>query len=315
MSATGHEPLLAVRGLRVEFRTAVGLTRAVNGVDFTLERGETLAILGESGSGKSVSAQAIMRIIDSPPGKITGGTVRLQGEDLLQLDAEAMRAVRGNRIAMVFQDAQAALDPAFTVGQQIAETLRSGRGLAREEALARAIDLMERVQIPDVRSRAHDYPHQFSGGMAQRVMIAMALALEPEVLIADEPTTALDVTVQAQVMQLLAALQAESGMGLILITHDLGVVAEVADRVAVMYAGKVVETGPISPLRAPGPPLHRRPDGLDAARRPAGRPFAGHSRLAAQPDAHPRRLRLSSALRAGAGALSAGDAGAVAAAG
>ena len=255
MSATGREPLLAVRGLRVEFRTAVGLTRAVNGVDFTLERGETLAILGESGSGKSVSAQAIMRIIDSPPGKITGGSVRLQGQDLLQLDAEAMRAVRGNRIAMVFQDAQAALDPAFTVGQQIAETLRSGRGLAREEALARAIDLMERVQIPDARSRAHDYPHQFSGGMAQRVMIAMALALEPEVLIADEPTTALDVTIQAQVMQLLSALQAESGMGLILITHDLGVVAEVADRVAVMYAGKVVETGPISALYArPGHP-------------------------------------------------------------
>ncbi len=255
MSANGHEPLLAVRGLRVEFRTAVGLTRAVNGVDFTLERGETLAILGESGSGKSVSAQAIMRIIDSPPGQITGGSVRLQGKELLQLDAEAMRAVRGHRIAMVFQDAQAALDPAFTVSQQIAETLRNGLGLSQQEAMTRAVDLMERVQIPDARSRAHDYPHQFSGGMAQRVMIAMALALEPEVLIADEPTTALDVTVQAQVMQLLAALQAESGMGLILITHDLGVVAEVADRVAVMYAGKVVETGPIAALYArPGHP-------------------------------------------------------------
>ncbi len=249
------EALLAVRDLRVEFRTAAGLTRAVNGVNFTLERGETLAILGESGSGKSVSAQAIMGIVDSPPGRIAGGSVRLQGEELLQLEAEAMRQVRGNRIAMIFQDAQAALDPAFSVGQQISETLRSGRGMSAQEADAQVLDLLERVQIPDARNRVHDYPHQFSGGMAQRVMIALALALEPEVLIADEPTTALDVTVQAQVMQLLAALQAESGMGLILITHDLGVVAEVADRVAVMYAGKVVETGPIAALYArPGHP-------------------------------------------------------------
>ena len=249
------QPLLAVRDLRVEFRTAVGLTRAVNGVDFTLKRGETLAILGESGSGKSVSAQAIMGIVDSPPGRIAGGSVRLQGEELLQLDAEAMRQVRGHRIAMIFQDAQAALDPAFSVGQQISETLRSGRGMTAQEADARVLDLLERVQIPDARKRVHDYPHQFSGGMAQRVMIALALALEPEVLIADEPTTALDVTVQAQVMQLLAGLQAESGMGLILITHDLGVVAEVADRVAVMYAGVVVETGPINALYArPGHP-------------------------------------------------------------
>ena len=249
------EALLAVRDLRVEFRTAAGLTRAVNGVNFTLERGETLAILGESGSGKSVSAQAIMGIVDSPPGRIAGGSVLLQGEDLLQLDAEAMRKVRGHRIAMIFQDAQAALDPAFTVGQQISETLRSGGALSPQEADARAVDLLERVKIPEARRRVHDYPHQFSGGMAQRVMIALALALEPEVLIADEPTTALDVTVQAQVMHLLSDLQAESGMGLILITHDLGVVAEVADRVAVMYAGVVVETGPIAPLYArPGHP-------------------------------------------------------------
>ena len=255
MSAPSPPPLLAVRDLRVEFRTAAGLTRAVNGVDFTLEPGETLAILGESGSGKSVSARAVMGIIDSPPGYITGGSVRLQGRDLLQLGPEDLRAVRGHRIAMVFQDAQAALDPAFTVGHQLAETLRSGLGLSRRQAMQHAIDLLDRVQIPDARSRSRDYPHQFSGGMAQRVMIAMALALEPEVLIADEPTTALDVTVQAQVMQLLAALQAESGMGLILITHDLGVVAEVADNVAVMYAGLVVETGPVAALYArPGHP-------------------------------------------------------------
>jgi len=249
----GH--LLEVSDLHVEFRTAVGVVKAVNGISYTLDEGETLAILGESGSGKSVSAEAVMGIIESPPGFVTRGSIRYQGTDLLKLDQRERRDIRGRRIAMIFQDAQAALDPGFTVGYQIAEMFRVHRGDSRREATAKAIELMDRVHIPSARERAGDYPHQFSGGMAQRVMIASAIALDPDILIADEPTTALDVTIQAQVMQLLAELQAETGMGLILITHDLGVVAEVADRVAVMYAGKFAETGLIDEVyEAPAHP-------------------------------------------------------------
>lgn len=239
----GH--LLEVSDLYVEFRTSVGVVEAVNGISYTLDEGEALAILGESGSGKSVSAEAVMGIIESPPGFVTSGSVRYRGTDLLKLNDRERRKIRGPRIAMIFQDAQAALDPAFTVGYQIAEMFRVHHGDSRREANAKAVELMERVHIPSAPERANDYPHQFSGGMAQRVLIAMAIALGPDILIADEPTTALDVTIQAQVMKLLAELQAETGMGLILITHDLGVVAEVADRVAVMYAGKFVETGTI----------------------------------------------------------------------
>jgi oligopeptide transport system ATP-binding protein len=238
-------PLLEVVDLQVEFRTARGTVNAVNGVNFELSRGETLAILGESGSGKSVTAQAIMGLIDSPPGFITGGQLLFHGEDLLQQPSKQRRAVRGQRIAMIFQDALTALNPVFPVGWQIGEMLRVHRGASRKEAREHAIDLMERVGIPSARERVGDYPHEFSGGMRQRVMIAMALCLDPEILIADEPTTALDVTVQAQVMELLADLQQETGMGLILITHDLGVVTEVADRAAVMYAGRIVETGSV----------------------------------------------------------------------
>jgi oligopeptide transport system ATP-binding protein len=243
-------PLLEVEDLSVEFRTNDGVVKAVNGISYTLREGETLAILGESGSGKSVSAQAVMDIIDSPPGRITGGTVRFRGVDLFDLKPEARRRVRGDRIAMVFQDALTALNPVFTVGWQIGEMFRMHRGASKKEARQRAIELMERVRIPDASERVDSYPHEFSGGMRQRVMVAMALALDPDVLIADEPTTALDVTVQAQIMQLLADLQAETGMGLILITHDLGVVAEVADNVAVMYAGGIVETGTIGEIYA-----------------------------------------------------------------
>ena len=254
----GHvagERLLEVDDLHVEFRTPGGVVRAVNGVSYTLDAGETLAILGESGSGKSVSAQAIMGILDSPPGFVTGGEIRYRGQDLLRLDAAAQRALRGEQIAMVFQDALSALNPVFTVGHQIAEMFRAHRGTSRREARARAAELMDRVRIPNARGRLDDYPHQFSGGMRQRVMIAMALALDPSVLIADEPTTALDVTVQAQIMDLLQDLQAQAGTGLILITHDLGVVGEVADRVAVMYAGRIVETGSIHDVfRAPAHP-------------------------------------------------------------
>ncbi|MDP8962171.1 MAG: ABC transporter ATP-binding protein, partial [Actinomycetota bacterium] len=250
----GSAHLLEVSNLHVEFRTPDGILNAVNGLSYTLHEGETLAILGESGSGKSVSAQAIMGIIDSPPGFVTGGQARYRGVDLLGLPERELRQLRGRHIAMIFQDALTALNPVFTVGFQIAEMFRIHRGLSKAEARRNALELMDRVRIPSAKDRLDDYPHQFSGGMRQRVMIAMALALDPDVVIADEPTTALDVTVQAQIMQLLADLQAESGMGLLLITHDLGVVAEVADRVCVMYAGRIMERAPIRALY--GNPAH-----------------------------------------------------------
>ena len=237
--------LLEVENLSVEFRTDYGTVRAVNSLSYHLDKGETLAILGESGSGKSVSAQAIMGILDTPPGYVTSGQIRYQGRDLLTMSGAEQRSMRGAEIAIVFQDALSALNPVFTVGSQIAEMFRVHRGLSKKDAMSRAAELMDRVRIPSAEERLKDYPHQFSGGMRQRVMMAMALALDPKILIADEPTTALDVTVQAQIMELLLDLQKENGMGLILITHDLGVVGEVADRVAVMYAGRIVETGGI----------------------------------------------------------------------
>ncbi len=252
--------LLEVDDLSVEFRTDYGTVRAVNSLSYHLDKGETLAILGESGSGKSVSAQAIMGIIDTPPGYITSGQIRYQGRDLLTMDKKEQRAMRGAEVAIVFQDALSALNPVFTVGAQIAEMFRVHRGTSKKEAMAHAAELMDRVRIPSAKDRLKDYPHQFSGGMRQRVMMAMALALDPKVLIADEPTTALDVTVQAQIMDLLLNLQAENGMGLILITHDLGVVGEVADRVAVMYAGRIVETGGIHEVF--GSPAHPYTVGL-----------------------------------------------------
>jgi oligopeptide transport system ATP-binding protein len=233
--------LLEVDQLQVEFRTRDGVAKAINGVSFELHEGETLAILGESGSGKSVTAQAIMGILDSPPGFITGGEVRYCGQNILAMSDEQRRRIRGPEISMVFQDALSALNPVFSVGWQIAEMFRKHRGMNKSDSQAQAIRLMQRVQIPGAAQRVKAYPHQFSGGMRQRIMIAMAIALDPAVLIADEPTTALDVTVQAQIMQLLKDLQQERKMGLILITHDLGVVADVADRIAVMYAGRIVE--------------------------------------------------------------------------
>ncbi|MFF8815280.1 ABC transporter ATP-binding protein [Streptomyces pactum] len=241
-------PLLDVRDLRVEFRTRDGVAKAVNGVTYDVAAGETLAVLGESGSGKSVTAQAIMGILDSPPGYVTGGQVLFQGRDLLRAGAEERRKVRGAKMAMIFQDALSSLNPVHTVGAQLGEMFQVHRGLSRKEARTKAIELMDRVRIPAARQRVGDYPHQFSGGMRQRIMIAMALALEPDLIIADEPTTALDVTVQAQVMDLLAELQREFTMGLILITHDLGVVADVADKIAVMYAGRIVETALVHEL-------------------------------------------------------------------
>ncbi|WP_156056474.1 ABC transporter ATP-binding protein [Streptosporangium roseum] len=253
--ALGDEPLLAVDDLHVEFVTRQGVVKAVNGVSYSLNPGETLAVLGESGSGKSVTAQAIMGILDMPPARIPRGEVRFRGTDLLRLPEDARSQVRGQRVAMIFQDALSALNPVFTVGSQIGEMFRVHRGASRRDAEKKAIELMDRVRIPGARQRVHDYPHQFSGGMRQRIMIAMSIALDPEVLIADEPTTALDVTVQAQIMELLAELQRESNMGLILITHDLGVVADVADKIAVMYGGRIVENALVHDIyRAPAHP-------------------------------------------------------------
>ncbi|NEC46992.1 ABC transporter ATP-binding protein [Actinospica acidiphila] len=250
--------LLEVRDLHVEFRTRDGVAKAVNGVSYGVDEGETLAVLGESGSGKSVTAQAIMGILDTPPGRITGGEVVFQGRDLLTLKEEERRRVRGAEMAMIFQDALSALNPVLTVGDQLAEMFTVHRGMSRKDARAKAVELMDRVRIPAARERVRQYPHQFSGGMRQRIMIAMAIALEPALIIADEPTTALDVTVQAQVMELLAELQREYRMGLILITHDLGVVADVADRIAVMYAGRIVESAPVHDIyKAPAHPYTR----------------------------------------------------------
>ncbi len=241
-------PLLEVEDLHVEFRMRDGVVQANSGISYSLREKETLAIVGESGSGKTVSAQAVMGIIDTPPGYITGGAARFRGVDLFGLPDAERRSMRGERIAMIFQDALTALNPVFPVGWQIAEMFRTHRGTSKAEAHKLAIELLDRVRIPGAKDRVNAYPHEFSGGMRQRAMIAMALALDPEVLIADEPTTALDVTVQAQIMKLLQDLQAETGMGLILITHDLAVIAEVADRALVMYAGKGVEEGSIKEL-------------------------------------------------------------------
>ncbi|MFI0774920.1 ABC transporter ATP-binding protein [Streptomyces sp. NPDC021212] len=251
-------PLLEVRDLHVEFHTRDGVAKAVNGVNYSVSAGETLAVLGESGSGKSVTAQAIMGILDMPPGKIPQGQILFRGEDMLTMSGEDRRKIRGRRIAMIFQDALSSLNPVLSVGYQLGEMFRVHQGLSKKDAKAKAIELMDRVRIPAAKERVGDYPHQFSGGMRQRIMIAMALALEPDLIIADEPTTALDVTVQAQVMDLLAELQREYNMGLILITHDLGVVADVADKIAVMYAGRIVETAPVHELyKRPAHPYTR----------------------------------------------------------
>ncbi|WP_418896466.1 ABC transporter ATP-binding protein [Stomatohabitans albus] len=255
-----NAPLLEVKDLSVEFRTDSGVVHATNQLTWTLNEGETVAILGESGSGKSVSSQAVMGILDSPPGFITNGTAKFRGVDLLKLTDKEKRQVQGRRIAMIFQDALTALNPVYTVGWQISEMFRVHEGLSRREARERSIDLLGSVGIPSPELRYDNYPHEFSGGMRQRAMIAMAISLDPDVLIADEPTTALDVTVQAQVMELLASLQQRYNMGLVLITHDLGVVAGVADRLVVMYAGTAVERAGVMDLY--GNPLHPYTRGL-----------------------------------------------------
>ncbi len=238
------EPILRVRDLTVEFATGDRVVQAVNGVDFDLGRGESLGILGESGSGKSVTAKAIMQLLDTPPARVVAGSATLAGVDLLAMDEATRRRTVGSRISMVFQDALSALNPVHTVGKQVAEMFRVHRKMSRSAARAEAIQMMERVRIPEAAHRFDDYPHQFSGGMRQRIVLAMALALDPEVLIADEPTTALDVTVQAQILELLAEQRRALEMGLILITHDISVVSESTTQVGVMYAGRIVERGP-----------------------------------------------------------------------
>jgi peptide/nickel transport system ATP-binding protein len=260
VAATKAEPLLEVTDLRTWFFTRDGIVRAVDGVSFHVAPSETLAIVGESGCGKSVTALSVLRLIPSPPGRIVSGRIRFAGRDLLDLGEAQMRDVRGNEISMIFQEPMTSLNPVLTIGRQIAETLTLHQGLSRNRALARAVDMLRLVHIPEAERRIAEYPHQLSGGMRQRVMIAMALACNPKLLIADEPTTALDVTIQAQILDLMRELKQKIDAAIVLITHDLGVVAEMAQRVVVMYAGRKAEEAPVGPLFRR--PLHPYTKGL-----------------------------------------------------
>ncbi len=253
-------PLLEIKGLKTHFKTDDGWLHAVDGVDMTIEAGETLGVVGESGCGKSVTAKTVMKLIDMPPGKIVAGQVLWQGRDLVPLGEPAMRRIRAKEIAIIFQEPMTSLNPVYTVGEQVAESLRLHEGLSRKEAMNRAVEMLQLVRIPNPERRVRDYPHQFSGGMRQRVMIAIALACNPKLLIADEPTTALDVTIQAQILDLMAELKDRLGMAVMLITHAMGVVAETAQRVVVMYAGQVVEEATVEELFAH--PRHPYTQGL-----------------------------------------------------
>jgi oligopeptide/dipeptide ABC transporter ATP-binding protein len=251
-------PLLDVRDLRTTLYTRKGVLKAVDGVSFALQRGETLALVGESGCGKSMTALSIIRLVPDPPGRIDGGEVLFGGDDLLGKSGEEMRQIRGDRISMVFQEPMTSLDPVFTVGRQLVETVRSHRDASDKQAWSLSIDMLRRVRIPEPERRMDNFPHEMSGGMRQRAMIAMALACNPDILIADEPTTALDVTTQAQILDVIRELRSDLGMAVLLITHALGVVAEMADRVAVMYAGRIVEYAPVDEIfQAPRHPYTR----------------------------------------------------------
>ena len=252
--------ILEIKGLKTHFKTDDGWLHAVDGVDLSIDRGETVSVVGESGCGKSVTAMTVLKLVPMPPGKIVAGQILWQGRDMVPLPPEEMRKIRAKEIAIVFQEPMTSLNPVFTVGEQIAETLRLHEGLSRKAALDRAAEMLDRVHIPTATRRVHDYPHQFSGGMRQRVMIAMALSCNPKLLIADEPTTALDVTIQAQILELPNKLKQKFCMAVMLITHAMGVVAEVAQRVVVMYAGKVVEQAPVHALFAS--PRHPYTQGL-----------------------------------------------------
>ena len=242
------ERLLEIRGLKTHFATDEGWIHAVDGVDLGVDRGETLGVVGESGCGKTVTALTVIKLIAMPPGRIVAGQVLWQGRDLVPLDSDEMRKIRAKEIAIVFQEPMTSLNPVYSIGEQIAEVIRLHEGLGRKQAMARTVEMLNLVRIPNPERRVNDYPHQFSGGMRQRVMIAMALACKPKLLIADEPTTALDVTIQAQILELLAGLKERYGMAVMLITHAMGVIAETAQRVAVMYAGKVVEEADVDSL-------------------------------------------------------------------
>ncbi|RZN36261.1 ABC transporter ATP-binding protein [Bradyrhizobium sp. Leo121] len=274
--AAGNGPVLEIERLSVSLFTRRGVLPAVDGLSLTVAAGETVAIVGESGCGKSLTALAVMQLLPYPPAKIVGGSVRFMGRELTSLSDREMRRVRGKDISMIFQDPMTSLNPVTTVGDQLIEAIRWHNDVSRAEAHTRAVELLRQVRIPDAERRLNDFPHQMSGGMSQRVMIAMAIACGPKLLIADEPTTALDVTIQAQILALLKELQASSGMGLIIITHDLGVVAETADRVVVMYAGRKVEEAPVEALFER--PLHRYTRGLLGATPSATR--RGGTRLA-----------------------------------
>src|SRR3990172_3272353 len=244
----GQVPLLVVKDLKTHFFTDLGVARAVDGVSFTIPAGKTLGLVGESGCGKSVTALSILRLIPSPPGRIVGGSIHLDGRDLLRCSEEEIRQVRGNQISMIFQEPMTSLNPVFTIGNQIMESLLLHRSLSHKEAEEQTIEMLRRVKIPSAETLIHQYPHQISGGMRQRVMIAMALVCHPKLVIADEPTTALDVTIQRQILELLGELQQDFGMSILIITHDLGIVADLADHVVVMYAGRIVESAPTREL-------------------------------------------------------------------
>ncbi|MCW8129098.1 MAG: ABC transporter ATP-binding protein [Planctomycetota bacterium] len=280
--AEGEKALLEVRDLRTHFDTDAGTARAVDGISFAIAPGECVALVGESGCGKSVSSMSVMRLLPSPPARVASGQILFEGRDLLGLSNAEMCAVRGKDIAMIFQEPQSALNPVFTIGDQVAEAYQIHHAGSRpREAWEKAVAALRSVGIPDPESRAKDYPHQLSGGMKQRVCIAMALICSPKLIIADEPTTALDVTIQAQILDLLRTLRKEHNLSLLLITHDLGVVAEMADRVCVMYAGKIVETAPTRELFAK--PLHPYTQGLMRARPEPGSSRHGRKRLAVIP--------------------------------
>ncbi|MBU8542897.1 MULTISPECIES: ABC transporter ATP-binding protein [Roseomonadaceae] len=280
--------LLEIQGLKVHFRTDDGWVRAVDGIDIGVDRGETVCIVGESGCGKTVTAKTVLKLIDMPPGKIAAGQVMFEGRDLVPLPSEAMQKIRSKEIGFVFQEPMTSLNPVYTVGHQIAEAVRQHEGLSRRAAMDRAAEMLRLVNIPNPERRVHDYPHQFSGGMRQRVMIGMALSCGPKLLIADEPTTALDVTIQAQILDLLAEMKQRLGMAVLLITHAMGVVAEVAQRVVVMYAGKVVEEAPVGALFAT--PRHPYTQGLIRSIPRIDRAAISHARLEAIPGTVPSLL-------------------------
>ena len=286
--SVSEAPLLDISGLKVHFKTDDGMVRAVDGVDISVNRGETVSIVGESGCGKTVTAMTVLKLIAMPPGRIMAGEILFEGRDLVPMGADEMRAIRSKQIGIVFQEPMTSLNPVYTVGEQIAETVRHHEGLSRRAAIDRAAEMLSLVQIPNATKRVQDYPHQFSGGMRQRVMIAMALSCNPKLLIADEPTTALDVTIQAQILELMNEMKQRLGMSILLITHAMGVVAETAQRVIVMYAGKVVEDATVESLFAT--PRHPYTQGLIRSIPRIDLAATTHTRLEAIPGSVPSLL-------------------------